>query len=273
MPDFCGMEKTDVERFWRTIGTVPIAVEHWDELDSTNDRARKVCSELGYPVLVTAAHQRRGRGRLGRSWRDEPGTAVLMTIGFPPGFLRDDFPPLGLAAAAALSVLAVVSRYTSPQQLRLKYPNDVWAKPPGKPSGKLCGILLEMDYVGGQRDVATVGIGLNRSRSPRIEDAVYPIYCLADVALVPLPSSQVLAETIAENFLDRLMHQQPHRIMAQWQQQLGMVGRTVVLRPDGRTVRVIGHAPDGALLAEQVGSGECLIIRDSDSLTYDPFSP
>lgn len=266
------MEKTQHTAFWRSVGSIHLAVEHWIELDSTNDRARTLCAELDCPVLVTADHQRRGRGRHGRTWQDEPGSAVLMTLALPSSWSEAAFPSVALMAAAALGVLGELLRYAQPEALRLKYPNDIWAKPPDRPSGKLAGMLIEADYTGTARGVCAVGIGINLRSVPTIADAPYPVRCLADVAAGVLPEPTELAERIAERVLDMLVHEPTAAIVARWQENLSLPGRTVLLRNSGSAVRIVGFTDDGGLRVTDVESGTSRVITDGESVHYDPFA-
>lgn len=264
------MEKTHVEQFLRTVGSWTLTIEHWEELDSTNDRARAAAQAASSPVLVTAQHQRAGRGRRGRTWLDQPSAAVLMTIALPP--TREmPLPPFLLMAASAIVVLDVIAEFIPRELLRLKYPNDLWLQPPGLPSGKVGGILVETDFAGSQQSIACVGIGINVRSVPRLTEASYPVRCLAEVAHAELPSPPLLAECIAEQFLETLLTVPHQHVMERWHQELRLVGRTVVLRSTQERVEIAGFTPDGGLYAV-TSSGQRCILRDGDSLMYDPFS-
>ncbi len=269
--EFRGMQKTHGEQFWRNLGQVQLAVEHWQELDSTNDRARALCQELSQPVLVTAAHQRTGRGRHGRSWHDLPGSALLMTLGLPVQWNQTQMPTLSLLAAASLGVLEELARIVPAECLRIKYPNDVWLKPPHAPAGKLCGMLVEADYIGAQPSTSLVGIGINITGVPMLSDAPYPIRCLADAAPAALPDATTLAERIAERIVSLLVHHDHQALVERWQEQLQLIGRRVLMRPHQMPVRITAYAADGSLCAERCDTGELLTVRDADSLLYDPF--
>lgn len=59
------------------------AVHYLHETGSTNDLA-KDAGEGGAPerTVYVVDHQTRGRGRMGRSWLEEPGSALLFSILF-----------------------------------------------------------------------------------------------------------------------------------------------------------------------------------------------
>jgi BirA family biotin operon repressor/biotin-[acetyl-CoA-carboxylase] ligase len=99
-------------------------------------------------AVATTDHQRAGRGRQGRRWDDEPGSALLVSV-----VLR---PPAGAAAAqlslvCALSVAETVERAAATLEARVKWPNDVLVE-----GRKVAGILLE-----GRDGAVVCGIGIN----------------------------------------------------------------------------------------------------------------
>jgi BirA family biotin operon repressor/biotin-[acetyl-CoA-carboxylase] ligase len=107
--------------------------------------------------MVVTDHQTEGRGRLGRSWFSQPGTALQLSLILRPVLPLDVFglvsTALGLACAEAIEELTQV-----PAQL--KWPNDVTVE-----GAKLAGILVETRVAGHQVDVAVAGIGINVSPS------------------------------------------------------------------------------------------------------------
>lgn len=103
-------------------------------------------------TVVVADHQTAGLGRAGRSWHDEIGDALLMTV-----ILRLDtdlsaLSPLALLTAGA--VCAAVEQVTSLRP-QIKWPNDVVLD-----GRKLAGILILTSPTDGEIGVL-LGIGLN----------------------------------------------------------------------------------------------------------------
>jgi BirA family biotin operon repressor/biotin-[acetyl-CoA-carboxylase] ligase len=121
-----------------------------EETASTNADALELASR-GAPewTVVAAGHQTSGRGRLGRSWADEPGRSLLFSM-----ILR---PPLDPARAAVVSLLAAAEMAEAcPVPARTKWPNDVVVG-----NRKLAGILPEARVAGRVLDHLVVGIGVN----------------------------------------------------------------------------------------------------------------
>jgi BirA family biotin operon repressor/biotin-[acetyl-CoA-carboxylase] ligase len=104
--------------------------------------------EAPHGAVALAEHQTEGRGRLGRTWVDEPGAGLAFSIVLypPPPVAR--WPELTLVAADA--VAAAVGAGAS-----IKEPNDVLLD-----GRKVAGILAEA----GERVV--LGIGVNVGAAP-----------------------------------------------------------------------------------------------------------
>jgi BirA family biotin operon repressor/biotin-[acetyl-CoA-carboxylase] ligase len=117
--------------------------------DSTSTVARALAA-AGAPhgTLVTAAQQRAGRGRQGRTWSAPAGRAILMSL-----VLRE-WPPL-LPMVGALAVADVAGSNAT-----IKWPNDVLLG-----GRKLAGVLGETRPQAGW---AVLGIGVNVA--VRVED-------------------------------------------------------------------------------------------------------
>ncbi len=120
------------------------------ELDSTNAEALRLAAE-GEPegLVVVADAQTAGRGRLGRSWWAEPGTALLASWLVRPALAPERRPLLSLVAGVAAARAASAAGGV---EVRLKWPNDLMLG-----GRKLGGILAESDA----RGTVVVGLGLN----------------------------------------------------------------------------------------------------------------
>ena len=132
--------------------SLPCVALH-DEVGSTLDVAHELASN-GAPAgtLVVANAQTAGRGRIGRSWRSEPGGGVwLSMIERPKGDAAIDVLSLrvGLAIAPPLDAFA-----ESPT--RLKWPNDLYVG-----GRKLAGVLIEARWREGRLDWVAIGVGIN----------------------------------------------------------------------------------------------------------------
>ena len=122
------------------------AVEVWEHLGSTNERAwEKVAEGAVAGSLVLAEEQGRGRGRQGRTW-DCPAHAGLLFSLLLHAPLRDSPRPQLLPLVLALGV-AEGLRQASGAEVRLSWPNDLVLGPNDPAAAvalaKVGGILLE----------------------------------------------------------------------------------------------------------------------------------
>ncbi len=125
------------------------------ETDSTNDDAKRAAA-AGAPAgaAFVADRQRAGRGRQGRSWHAAPGSALLVSAVVRPRVAPAALPPLALVAG--LAALDALDAQAPGLDLRLKWPNDVWAG-----GRKLAGVLVEAALSGSAVSWVVVGVGVN----------------------------------------------------------------------------------------------------------------
>lgn len=126
--------------------------------DSTNADvvAAVVADETAWPHLsaLVTTDQRRGRGRLDRTWVAPPGTAIAVSVVVRvPGLPAPARGWIPLMAGAAMT-RAVSAQLPESHRVALKWPNDVLAD-----GRKICGILAEV--VPGHLDTVVVGAGVN----------------------------------------------------------------------------------------------------------------
>jgi BirA family biotin operon repressor/biotin-[acetyl-CoA-carboxylase] ligase len=136
----------------RVIGHVIHAL---DEVGSTQAEVARLAAE-GAPegLVVSARHQRAGRGRLGRAWWDRPGEGLLFSV-----LLRPRIPPSRAPQLTLVGALAVVDAVAAATGLAagIRWPNDVQVA-----GRKICGILAEAATdAAGSLERVILGIGLN----------------------------------------------------------------------------------------------------------------
>ena len=131
-----------------------------DEIDSTNEYLKRMSND-GYNsdemLVVTAQYQTSGKGRRGRSWVTEPGTALMFSVLLKPRLKLDDCSMLTLVMALA------VKRSLSDMDIEamIKWPNDILYQ--GK---KLVGISTEMNAEIDRVNYVVIGIGINALVQP-----------------------------------------------------------------------------------------------------------
>jgi BirA family transcriptional regulator, biotin operon repressor / biotin---[acetyl-CoA-carboxylase] ligase len=145
------------------VTSFPARLERLGEVDSTQ-RVVRAWLDAGQPEVAVAVAdvQTAGRGRGGRTWSAPPGTALLASAGFRPGWLPV---PLGwrLAAVVALAMADAAEEVAGLRDgtLWLKWPNDLVADGPDGSLRKVAGVLGETALAGDAIDGAVVGIGVN----------------------------------------------------------------------------------------------------------------
>lgn len=132
----------------------------FDEVTRSTQETAARLAEEGSPewTLVAAGHQTDGRGRLGRTWKDEPGAALLFSL-----VLRPSLPPElgGLLSLLAGTALAEACDEVADQRTACKWPNDVLVA--GRKAG---GILAESRLAGDRFEFVVLGVGVNLGVPP-----------------------------------------------------------------------------------------------------------
>lgn len=140
------------------LGDEALRLELVAETASTNSDLLAACREQPQARLLVAERQTAGRGRLGRSWISEPGDSLTFSLSWPWAGQPLD----GLSLAVGTAIAEALD--PGGQQLRLKWPNDLWWQ-----ERKLGGILIESVVQGGAVTALVIGIGLNL-RDPGIAE-------------------------------------------------------------------------------------------------------
>ncbi|MDG5747499.1 biotin--[acetyl-CoA-carboxylase] ligase [Qipengyuania sp. XHP0207] len=187
---------------------------------------------------LVADRQIAGRGRQGRSWFDGTGNFMGSTI---VRLHPRDPEPATLALVTGLAVHETVASYlAAPQELSLKWPNDLMLR-----DAKLAGILLEREG-----DAIIVGIGVNLAAAPDLPDRK----TIALTALGPAPDRDVFAKNLAANFdreLDRWRTYGIDPVVRRWQEVAHPAGTLLTVYPPGEepiTAAFAGLTNEGALL-------------------------
>jgi BirA family transcriptional regulator, biotin operon repressor / biotin---[acetyl-CoA-carboxylase] ligase len=228
----------------------------FDEVGSTNDVALAMArdGDTG-PVWVTAERQTGGRGRRGRAWQSLSGNmAASLLIGAEAPVHQ--VATLGFVAGLALhDAIAEVGRLgPEDDRLRLKWPNDLVAD-----GGKVAGILLDSEAVGGRPAMVVVGIGVNVGAAPR--GLPYPATSLAAMDLAV--SAEVLLATLTDCWVRRYDQWRGGAGMAairsDWLERAVGLGGPVVVEMGTRRIAGTFETLDG--------DGRLIVRADDGSLT------
>ena len=159
------------EAIWQAVAPIlpGFTVEVLAQVDSSNTdlmrrfRGSAATPPPAEPVLLVAAHQTAGRGRLGRGWQSERGASLTFSLGLR--LQPADWSGLSLVVGISLaeSLDPQTSGNTGRARIGLKWPNDLWlCGQEGKEGDerKLAGILVETASWEGLR-YAVIGVGVN----------------------------------------------------------------------------------------------------------------
>lgn len=166
----------------------------YDELDSTNDEARRIAEGGGsHGAVVWAKRQTNGRGRMNRIWVSPEGNLYCSILLSPN---CDTATAAQLAFVTAVAAVETLAPIIQGGELTCKWPNDILLD--GK---KIGGILLESfetaDMTPGQNRMVrwvVIGIGINIDSCP--ENTDIPATYLKDAGVEIISAKIVLSRFI-----------------------------------------------------------------------------
>ncbi len=81
-----------------------LRLNYHEELDSTNDEARRLAEDgAEHGTVVLADHQLAGRGRRGSSWISGPGDGLLFSLIIRPDFPQSHWSRIALATGLGMA--------------------------------------------------------------------------------------------------------------------------------------------------------------------------
>ena len=171
----------------------------YDELDSTNDEARRIAEGGGsHGAVIWAREQTEGRGRMDREWISEDGN-LYVSILLAPGCDLETCSQLSFVTAVA-AVETLEPLLLQGGELSCKWPNDILLD--GK---KLGGILLESletaaDEPGDNALTrwVIVGVGINIDNCPDDTDIPATYIKSAGVEIV---SAKIVLSRFIHHFI------------------------------------------------------------------------
>lgn len=130
------------------------SINYYDEVDSTNNVAKKLAAE-GCPhgLIVVAEAQIGGRGRLARGWFSPYGKGIWLSVVLRPSFSPQEAPKCTMLAAVAVN--RAIGNITG-VKCGIKWPNDILYE-----NRKVVGILTEMSAEMDAINYIVIGIGIN----------------------------------------------------------------------------------------------------------------
>ncbi len=223
------------------------SLRHYSSVSSTMDLAREAAlQEAPEGATIIADQQKAGRGRLQRQWESPSGSSILLSVILYPG-------PNLITSLTMIGCLAAVYAIEEATGLSpaIKWPNDVLLN--GK---KVCGTIVESEFLADGSCRAILGVGLNVNFDPSIlSDVIYPATTLS--AELGRTVSRV---NLVQSFLRALERlylaaKESRPIHEEWKLRLDTIGKPV---------RVTQGASIEEGIAEGVNPDGSLILRRSD---------
>ena len=239
----------------RLAGTRFSTVRFYDELGSTNTELVED-ARVGAPegLVIVANHQTAGRGRLGRTWSAEPGTALLVSVLLRPPLPISEVPVVLTAAGlAACDAVEAVAGFRP----KLKWPNDLVVD-----DRKLAGLLSESTP--GEVTAVVLGLGVNVSAGAYPADLPEPATSCEEVAGRPVDRTELLVAfltALEARYSTALVAGGRDRLMAAYRADSATLGRRVRVETpsgtlDGTAARV---AWNGQLIIEDDNGGQHVV--------------
>lgn len=223
---------------------------------STQDAAFEAAGGRPGLVLVTG-RQTGGRGRLGRTWHDDDGLGIAMSLVITAR-LTDSLFSLRVGLAAMHACDAAIGR-----NCRLRWPNDVLE--PGEGGRKLAGVLIEV-----RQGLAVIGIGINVHQP----DKGWPAELHGRaVSLAEIGSDRSRIDVMC-NLLKTFSHAlelSPSEVIDSWRDREWLIGQWRKFRVGQQTISgtVLDIEPDGRIALRQEKNEVKLIDPVRISLVHD----
>jgi BirA family biotin operon repressor/biotin-[acetyl-CoA-carboxylase] ligase len=231
-----------------------------DVTDSTQSEVQRLAAAGALEgTVVTARHQRAGRGRRGHEWWDAPGQSLLASVLLRPAAPVATAPQLslvgGLAVAEALGAVAEAPA-------RIRWPNDVLVE-----GRKVCGILAEASSAGaGGPHHVVLGIGIN------LDQTDFPAALAGQATSLRLVTGRTVeAADVLAAVLERLAERYGAwraggfaALRGAWLQRSLLPGQRVRL-PDGGEGVGVDVGDDGALRA-RAADGRLVSVASAGAL-------
>ena len=219
-------------------------IHYFDEVTSTMDVARNLarndCPDFS---VVIAGHQKKGRGRLKRTWFSSEGGLYFTII------LRPHIPPALSSRVnfAASMILALTLRRMFKIDAVVKWPNDILVH-----GRKVAGLLSEMEA---ESDIITyinIGIGLNVNNDPTPREPMAT--SLKKILGRNIARKQLLSEFL-DHFDNRLNNRALDNVISEWK------SCTMTI---GRHVKIVTNHDEFEGLAMDVDENGALILKLAD---------
>ena len=237
---------------------------YFDSIDSTQNQALKMSEDpVNDGVVVIAAKQTGGKGRMGRKWISPKG-GIWLSVILHPKFDISITTLFPIASALALSYAIEKTFKISPE---LKWPNDLTLK--GK---KVAGMLVDVSLESNKIESLVLGVGINFDVDVKqIEKTLKDTPNFYGVSSLRNQKKKVRAISLVQTFLSELEKiyellntKQTKKIISEWTKRSSTIGKKVEL--DTVDGKIKGNAvkidDDGALIVSEKNKTRKIIAGD-----------
>jgi len=199
-------------------GDRELKIHYFDEVTSTMDVAGDLArNNSPHFTVVIAGRQRKGRGRLKRTWVSSQGGLYFTII------LRPQIPPVLSARVnfAASMILARMLRNMFHIDARVKWPNDILVH-----EKKVAGLLSEMEAETDRVTFINIGMGINVNNDPSPREPMA-------ISLKKILGRNISRKQLLSWFLDEFEHRMNtgtlDNVISEWKIHAMTLGRRVTV--------------------------------------------
>ena len=275
---FCGQNDLFSERAFEAEFSVLFPnfsnshIECFEQIDSTNNYAKKILSECGnlrdengnlteagqkyHNCVIAAESQTAGRGRLGRVFVSPKKSGIYLSLIYAPkGGIQD---PAKLTAFSAVAVCRTLKKLFD-IDAQIKWVNDVFYN--GK---KICGILTEgiVNFETRKIESAIVGIGLNIFENDEFSDELKKVAgavfnCDYDENIDKKATRNRIAVQVAGETLS-IFSEDSQKVINEYREKSFLIGKKVFVHP------VIGNNEAYEAVVVDIDEKAALVVRTPD---------
>ncbi|USS40038.1 biotin--[acetyl-CoA-carboxylase] ligase [Thermococcus aggregans] len=237
-------------------------VIYFQEIESTNEYAKKIAPHEDEGTIITADVQKRGYGRKFRTWMSPKG-GLWMSVILKPKTTPEHI--VKIVFLGAIAVVETLERF-GVEAAKIKWPNDVLVN-----EKKICGILAEGSFSEREVYYVILGIGINVN-NPIPEELLSTSTSISKVLGVEIPIEDVfkiLVERL-EYWYKEFLHGKDEKILQKWKEKAILNREVRVIREEGE---IRGKAVDidelGALILELEDGRKEKVLYGDVSLRFE----
>lgn len=249
----------------------PIKRYHFSELPSTNDKAKELSRSYAANeyLAVSADVQTSGRGRNGKVWLGKPHENLYcsLAVRHAEATTKTSADLAAFQARGSLSALQAIRSLLPPpvrSSVLLKYPNDVYMPNAAQERKKVCGVLVEHEFIGFRCSGSVIGIGIN------VRQLHFPAELTPKASSLLACGIDASVEEVQEALLrecEQYLEAPSAVVFEEWWRELRLAGVNVTLSGSEGIWTTVRLNEDGSLVVRRADDGtEQRTVSNGDSL-------